>query len=70
MIEPGHPYLSAVRQCVLVSVGRSTFYRAPAPETAENLLLMRLLDEQFLKTPWYGSRKRRGDSTSGFAGGR
>ncbi len=57
MIEPGHPYLSAVRQCVLVSVGRSTFYRAPAPETAENLLLMRLLDEQFVKTPWYGSRQ-------------
>lgn len=57
MIEPGHPYLSVVRQCVLVSVGRSTFYRAPAPETAENLLLMRLLDGQFLETPWYGSRQ-------------
>ena len=57
MIEPGHPRLSIVRQCALVSIGRSTFYRAPAPETAENLLLMRLLDEQFLETPWYGSRQ-------------
>ena len=59
MIEPGHPRLSIVRQCALVSIGRSTFYRAPAPETAENLLLMRLLDEQFLETPWYGSRQMR-----------
>ena len=57
MIEPGHPHLSVVRQCALVSIGRSTFYRAPALETAENLLLMRLLDEQFLETPWYGSRQ-------------
>jgi putative transposase len=38
-------------------IGRSTFYRAPAPDTAENLALMRLLDEQFLETPWYGSRQ-------------
>jgi putative transposase len=57
MIEPGHPRLSIVRQCALVSIGRSRFYRAPAPETAENLVLMRLLDEQFLETPWYGSRQ-------------
>jgi len=57
MIEPGHPRLSVVRQCALVSIGRSTFYRVPAPETAENLVLMRLLDEQFLETPWYGSRQ-------------
>jgi putative transposase len=57
MIEPDHPHLSVGRQCALVSIGRSTFYRARAPETAENLLLMRLLDEQFLETPWYGSRQ-------------
>jgi putative transposase len=57
MIEPDHPHLSVTRQCMLVSIGRSTFYRAPATETAENLALMRLLDEQFLKTPWYGTRQ-------------
>jgi len=57
MIEPDHPHLSVVRQCALVSIGRSTFYRVPTPEQAENLLLMRLLDEQFLETPWYGSRQ-------------
>ena len=52
-----HRHLSVVRQCALVSIGRSTFYRAPTPDTAENLELMRLLDEQFLETPWYGSRQ-------------
>jgi putative transposase len=57
MIEPDHPHLPVVRQCALVSISRSTFYRALAPETAKNLLLMRLLDEQFLATPWYGSRQ-------------
>lgn len=57
MIEAGHPQLSVTRQCALVGIGRSTFYRAPTPETAENLALMRLLDEQFLETPWYGSRQ-------------
>ena len=57
LIEPGHLGLSIVRQCELVSVSRSTFYREPAPETALNLTLMRLVDEQFLETPWYGSRQ-------------
>ncbi len=57
MIDPGHPRLSIVRQCELVSISRSSFYRAPTPESAENLALMRLIDEQFLETPWYGSRQ-------------
>jgi putative transposase len=57
MIDPGHPRLSIVRQCELVSIGRSSFYRKATPESAENLVLMRLIDEQFLETPWYGSRQ-------------
>jgi putative transposase len=57
LVEPSHPGLSIVRQCDLVSVSRSTFYREPTPETALNLTLMRLVDEQFLETPWYGSRQ-------------
>jgi putative transposase len=57
MIDPGHPRLSIVRQCELVSIGRSSFYRKPTPDSAENLLLMRLIDEQFLETPWYVSRQ-------------
>ena len=57
LIDSGHLGLSIVRQCELVSVSRSTFYREPVPETALNLTLMRLVDEQFLETPWYGSRQ-------------
>ena len=34
LIGSGHFSLSIVRQCELVSVSRSTFYREPAPETA------------------------------------
>jgi putative transposase len=55
MIDPGHPRLSIVRQCKLASI--SPFYREATPESAENLPLMRLIDEQFLETPWYGSRQ-------------
>jgi putative transposase len=57
MIEPGNPQLSIVRQCELVSISRSGFYHRPAGETALNLELMRLIDAQFLETPWYGSRQ-------------
>lgn len=57
MIEPRHPRLSIVRQCELVSINRSGFYRQPGGETPLNLELMRLIDAQFLETPWYGSRQ-------------
>ena len=57
MIEPGHPQLSIARQCRLVSISRSGFYHRPAGETPLNLGLMRLIDAQFLETPWYGSRQ-------------
>jgi putative transposase len=57
MIGPEHPRLSIARQCRLMSVSRSAFYYRPAPESFENLALMRVIDEQFLETPWYGSRQ-------------
>ena len=57
LIEPGHGQLSIVRQCELVSVSRSSFYHRPVGETAETLALMRLIDAQFLESPWYGSRQ-------------
>jgi putative transposase len=49
--------LSIVRQCKLIGLPRSTWYYAPVGESAENLELMRRIDEQFLRTPFYGSRK-------------
>ena len=36
---------------------RSTYYHQPQPESAENLRLMRQLDELYLKRPFFGSRK-------------
>jgi len=57
MIDPDHPELSIVRQCELASISRSGFYYQPAGETPLNLELMRLIDRQFLETPWYGSRQ-------------
>ena len=57
MVEPEHPRLSIVRQCELVSISRSGFYHRPAGETSLNLALMRLVDAQFLQTPWCGSRQ-------------
>ena len=38
-------------------MSRSSFYREPTAETEATLRLMRLIDEQFLETPWYGSRQ-------------
>jgi putative transposase len=46
-----------VRQCALLGVSRSSFYYEPAVETAENLALMRQIDEQYMETPFYGSRR-------------
>lgn len=42
------------RQCELVGLNRSTYYYEPARESELNLTLMRLIDEQYLKTPFYG----------------
>jgi putative transposase len=49
--------LSVARQCELLDLPRSSWYYRPAGESAENLALMRRLDEQYLATPFYGSRR-------------
>lgn len=49
-----HPDYSIRRQCRLAGVPRSYLYYDPAPETPENLLLMRLIDEQYMRHPEYG----------------
>lgn len=54
LIEPNHPALSIRRQCELLDLNRATFYYQPASESEFNLELMRLIDGQYLKTPFYG----------------
>lgn len=57
LIDHDHPELSVRRQCELLDLPRSTCYYQPATETADNLMLMRMIDEQYLRTPFFGSRK-------------
>jgi putative transposase len=45
------------QQCELLGVPRSTYYYQPQPETAENLRLLRRLDELYLECPFFGSRR-------------
>lgn len=45
------------RQCQLLGLNRSSVYYAPRPEGVEDAELMRLLDEQYTKTPFYGYRR-------------
>lgn len=47
-------YISIRRQCELLNVSRSRLYYEPAQESALNLQLMRLMDEQFLDHPTHG----------------
>ena len=48
-----------VRQCELVGVSRATVYAQRVPKQADesDLELMRLIDEQYTRRPFYGSRK-------------
>lgn len=48
--------LSQTRQCQLLSLARSTYYYRPQPASDVELALLRKMDEQYLKTPQYGSR--------------
>jgi putative transposase len=45
------------RQCELLGLARASLYYQAAEETATNLRLMRLLDEEYTRHPFYGSRR-------------
>ncbi|URD48292.1 IS3 family transposase (plasmid) [Chroococcidiopsis sp. CCNUC1] len=57
LVVTDHPQLSIVRQCQLLGIARSSFYYQPQAPSEEELTLLRLLDQQYLKTPFYGSRR-------------
>ncbi len=57
MVEVQHPELSISRQCELLGLCRASFYYEPAQESAENLALMRLIDQQYTAHPFFGSRQ-------------
>jgi putative transposase len=49
--------LTIERQCELLGLPRSTYYYQPQPESAQNLRLLRRLDELYLERPFFGSRR-------------
>jgi putative transposase len=54
MVEMLHPAISVRRQCELIGLNGSTLYYVAAKESEFNLHLMKLIDEQYTKTPFYG----------------
>jgi len=56
MIDFKEPQVSVSRQCRLLNLSRSTLYYKPVEMAPQDLVLMRWIDEQYLKTPFYGSR--------------
>ena len=59
MVEPEHSGLSMARKCELLVISRSGRYYKATGESAENLALMRLMDEAYLECPYYGARQMR-----------
>jgi len=60
MVEPDNSQVSLQRQCDLLGLSRSSWYFQPcAEEDQENLALMRAVDEEFTKHPFFGSRQMR-----------
>ncbi len=57
MVEPANETISIVQQCLLLKISRSGWYYEAKGESPLNLSLMRMIDEQFLMTPYYGSRQ-------------
>jgi putative transposase len=57
LLEADRQQLSLRRQCQLLGLARSSFYYEPRPESQSDLLLMRLLDEQYTRAPFYGIRR-------------
>ncbi len=57
MVDHRHPSLSIVRQCRLLDINRSGLYYQPKGMSEEDLTLMKLIDRQYLVTPFYGARK-------------
>lgn len=53
----GHPQLSIRRQCELLGLGRANWYYQSTEEGADTLELLRHIDQQYTRTPFYGSRR-------------
>jgi putative transposase len=59
MLDKEHRGLSLKRQCELLDINRSSIYYNPQPLRQEDLELMKFIDDQYMRTPVYGSRSMR-----------
>jgi putative transposase len=57
LVDRADSAVSIMAQCQLLKVARSTLYYRPAPVSDEDLAVMRRIDEHYLATPFYGSRR-------------
>jgi len=58
LIERDNRKIPVARQAELLGIARSTVYYKPVVDEY-NLKLMHLIDEQYTRTPFYGSRRMR-----------
>jgi putative transposase len=56
-VDPEDTALSVSHQCDLLGLSRSSYYYEPATETAENLSLMEMIDREYTRHPFFGSRR-------------
>jgi putative transposase len=57
LIESNHPQLSIAKQCELLGISRAGYYYQPVGEQTETQQLMRLIDAEYTRLPFYGYRK-------------
>lgn len=57
MVEAEHDQLSIVRQCQLLGINRASYYYKVVEPSEEELILLKLIDQQYMETPFYGSRR-------------
>src|SRR5271170_4857459 len=57
LVDPDDQVVPVVAQCRLLKVARSSLYYRPAPVSADDLAVMRRMDELHLAWPFYGSRR-------------
>lgn len=57
MVEPQNKDISIKRQCELLSLSRSSYYKHPRGERDEDTILINAIDEIYTRLPFYGSRR-------------
>jgi putative transposase len=56
-VEHGHTQISVKRQCQLLGLSRSSFYYKSSVISQEDIELMNLIDEEYTRHPFYGTRR-------------